>query len=199
MARALGLGAGAYTLDAACASSLYSIKLACDELRAGRADAMLAGGVSRPDCLYTQMGFTQLRALSKSGRCSPFDAAGDGLLVGEGAGIVMLKRMADAERDGDRIYGVIRGIGLSNDIGGSLIAPDSEGQLRAMREAYRAAGWRPDAVDYVECHGTGTGVRRWPHRRDAGATSHATSRIPGFGADCDCRNGCAIRQRRVTR
>ncbi len=156
LARALGLGAGAYTLDAACASSLYAIKLACDELRTGRADAMLAGGVSRPDCLYTQMGFTQLLALSKTGRCAPFDASADGLVVGEGAGVVVLKRLDDALVAGDRIYGVIRGIGLSNDIGGSLIAPDSEGQLRAMREAYRAAGWRPDDVDLIECHGTGT-------------------------------------------
>ncbi|HWL92222.1 MAG TPA: beta-ketoacyl synthase N-terminal-like domain-containing protein, partial [Phycisphaerae bacterium] len=156
LASALGLGAGAYTLDAACASSLYAIKLACDELRAGRANAMLAGGVSRPDCLYTQMGFTQLRALSKSGRCAPFDESADGLLVGEGAGLVLLKRLDDAVCDGDEIYGVIRGIGLSNDIGGSLIAPDSEGQLRAMNEAYSAAGWSADDVDLMECHGTGT-------------------------------------------
>ncbi len=156
LARALGLGGGAYTLDAACASSLYAIKLACDELQAGRSDAMLAGGASRPDCLYTQMGFTQLRALSKSGLCAPFDERADGLVVGEGAGIVLLKRLDDALRDGDRIHGVIRGIGLSNDIGGSLIAPDSEGQIRAMRAAYEAAGWSPDAVDLIECHGTGT-------------------------------------------
>ncbi|MBX3394128.1 MAG: type I polyketide synthase [Phycisphaerae bacterium] len=156
LASALRLGGGAYTLDAACASSLYSIKLACDELRSGRTDAMLAGGVSRPDCLYTQMGFTQLRALSRSGRCCPFDERADGLVVGEGAGIVLLKRLDDAVRAGDQILGVIRGIGLSNDIGGSLIAPDGEGQLRAMREAYRAAGWQPDEVDLIECHGTGT-------------------------------------------
>lgn len=156
LARALGLGGGAYTLDAACASSLYALKLACDELSSGRADAMLAGGVSRPECLYTQMGFTQLRALSRRGVCAPFDAAADGLLVGEGAGLVLLKRLDDALRDCDRIYGVIRGIGLSNDIGGSLLAPDAEGQLRAMRQAYRQAGWRPDDVDYIECHGTGT-------------------------------------------
>ena len=156
LAEALGLGGGSYTLDAACASSLYALKLACDELHAGKSDAMLAGGVSRPQCLYTQMGFTQLRALSPSGRCSPFDEASDGLVVGEGAGVVLLKRLDDAVRDGDRIYGLIRGIGLSNDIGGSLLAPDSEGQLRAMREAYRQAEWSPDAVDLIECHGTGT-------------------------------------------
>lgn len=156
VAESLGLGGGSYTLDAACASSLYAVKLACDELRLGRCDAIIAGGVSRPDCLYTQMGFTQLRALSPSGICAPFDASSDGLVVGEGAGAVVLKRLEDARRDGDAIYGVIRGIGLSNDIGGSLLAPDSEGQLRAMRAAYDAAGWRPREVELVECHGTGT-------------------------------------------
>ena len=156
LAQALGLGGGSCTLDAACASSLCAVKLACDELRAGRTDAMLAGGVSRPDSLYTQMGFCQLRALSISGVCRPFDAGADGLVVGEGAGIVVLKRLDDARRDGDTIYGVIRGIGLSNDIAGSLLAADSEGQLRAMREAYRQAGWAPEDVDLIECHGTGT-------------------------------------------
>ena len=156
LAHALGLGGGSCTLDAACASSLCAVKLACDDLRAGRADAMLAGGVSRPDSLYTQMGFCQLRALSPSGVCRPFDAGADGLVVGEGAGIVVLKRLDDARRDGDNIYGVIRAIGLSNDIAGSLLAADSEGQLRAMREAFGQAGWAPEDVDLIECHGTGT-------------------------------------------
>ncbi|MCA9795989.1 MAG: polyketide synthase, partial [Candidatus Eremiobacteraeota bacterium] len=156
VARCLNLGGASLTLDAACASSLYAIKLACDELEAGRADAMLAGGVSRPDCLYTQMGFTALGALSPSGHCSPFDLKGDGLVVGEGAGVVVLKRLEDALRDGDTIYGLLRGIGLSNDLGGSLLAPSHEGQLRAMRDAYAEAGWRPNQVELVECHGTGT-------------------------------------------
>lgn len=156
VARALGLQAGAWTLDAACASSLYAVHLACEELLAGRADAMLAGGLSRPDCLYTQMGFSALRALSPSGRCSPFDETADGLLVGEGCGMVLLKRLEDALRDEDRIYGVIRAAGLSNDIEGNLLAPHSAGQLRCMRAAYRAAGWRPEEVQLVECHGTGT-------------------------------------------
>ncbi|MBJ6726279.1 polyketide synthase [Geomesophilobacter sediminis] len=158
LAAALGLGGGSCTVDAACASSLYAIKLAADELLSGRADAMLAGGLSRPDPLYTQMGFSQLRALSRRGICSPFDAAGDGLVVGEGAGIFLLKRTEDAIAQGDRIYGIIRGIGLSNDIGGSLLAPMSEGQLRAMRDAYRQAGWEPQDADLVECHATGTPV-----------------------------------------
>ena len=156
LARALGLDGGSCTLDAACASSLIAVKLACDELNAGRTDAMLAGGVSRPESLYTQMGFCQLRALSPSGVCRPFSADADGLVVGEGAGIVVLKRLDDARRDGDNIYGVIRGIGLSNDVAGSLLAANSEGQLRAMREAYRQAALTPEDIDLIECHGTGT-------------------------------------------
>src|SRR5258708_25622585 len=152
MGRALGLGGGSFALDAACASSLYALKLAADELRAGRADAMLAGGVSRPDCLYTQMGFAQLRALSTSGRCHPFDARASGLVVGEGAGIFVLKRLDDALRAGDRILALIRAVGLSNDVGGSLLAPSSAGQLRAMRSAYRQAGWAPGGIDLIEGH-----------------------------------------------
>ncbi len=158
LAQQLGLGGLTNTLDAACASSLYAIKLAMDELLSGRADAMLTGGLSRPDPLYTQMGFSQLRALSKRGICSPFDAAGDGLLTGEGAGIFVLKRTSDAVASGDRIYGIIRAVGLSNDVGGSLLAPMSEGQLRAMQAAYQRAGWQPRDVDLIECHATGTPV-----------------------------------------
>ncbi|MCJ8501259.1 beta-ketoacyl synthase N-terminal-like domain-containing protein [Desulfatitalea alkaliphila] len=158
VARALGLGGEVYTLDAACASSLYAVQLACTALQAGRADLMIAGGVSGADNLYTQIGFSQLRALSPSGRCAPFDKTADGLVVGEGAGVVVLKRLDDAVRDGDPVYGVIRGIGLSNDMRGNLLAPESDGQLRAMRAAYAAAGWRPWDVDYIECHGAGTPV-----------------------------------------
>lgn len=158
LARALGLGGGTYTLDAACASSLYALKYAVEELIAGRADAMLTGGLSRPDCLYTQMGFSALGAISKTGHCSPFDHKGDGLVVGEGAGILVLKRLEDALRDEDYIYATIAGVGLSNDIGGNLMSPDSEGQLRAMRDAYLQANWSPDDVDLIECHGTGTPI-----------------------------------------
>ncbi|HLW64858.1 MAG TPA: beta-ketoacyl synthase N-terminal-like domain-containing protein, partial [Gemmataceae bacterium] len=158
LGKSLGLGGSTYTLDAACASSLFALKLAADELRAGRTDAMLAGGAARPDCLYTQMGFSQLRALSPSGCCSPFDAGADGLLVGEGCGIVVLKRLDDALRDGDRIYALLAGEGISNDVEGNILAPASEGQLRAMRGAYRRAGWRPSDVDLIECHATGTPV-----------------------------------------
>ena len=158
MAKALRLGGGSYTLDAACASSLYALKLASDELISGRSDAMVAGGLSRTDCLYTQMGFSQLRALSATGRCSPFDRKADGLVVGEGAGMLVLKLLEDALRDGDHIHGVITGIGLSNDLEGRLLAPSTEGQLRAMRPAYGQSGWSPQDVDLIECHATGTPV-----------------------------------------
>lgn len=158
IAQGLGFGGEAFTLDAACASSLYSLKLACEELLAFRADAMLAGGMSRPDCQYTQMGFAQLQALSRSGRCAPLSAEADGLVVGEGAGVFVLKRLSDAVASNDQIYGVIAGIGLSNDRGANLLAPHSEGQLRAMQAAYTQAAWKPSDVDLIECHATGTPV-----------------------------------------
>lgn len=158
VASAFGLRGGALTLDAACASSLYAIKLAIDELRAGRANAVLAGGLSRPDSLYTQMGFSQLRALSPSGCCAPFDHRADGLVVGEGAGFVVLKRLDDALAQRDHIHAVIHGVALSNDVGGNLMLPDSEGQLRAMKQAYADAGWSPRDADLIECHGTGTPI-----------------------------------------
>ena len=156
VATAMGLGGVAFTLDAACGSSLYALKLAVDALRSGRADAMISGGVSRPDALYTQMGFSQLRALSPRGQAAPLDHRGDGLIVGEGAGMFVLKRLADALSHGDHIYGIVAGIGLSNDVHGDLLAPSSEGQLRAMRAAYEQAGWNPGDVDLIECHATGT-------------------------------------------
>ena len=158
LAKGLGLGGDRFCIDAACASSLFTVELAVDALRQGRLDAVLAGGLSRPDSLYTQMGFSQLLAVSPTGRCSPFDHKSDGLVVGEGAGVLVLKRLSDARRHGDRIRAVIHSVGLSNDVEGSLLAPSREGQLRAMQGAYKAAGWTPSQVDVVECHATGTPV-----------------------------------------
>ena len=158
ISEALGLGGSSFTLDAACASSIYALKLGMDELRSGRADAVLAGGLSRPDCLYTQMGFAQLHALSSGGVPRPFDERGDGLVVGEGAGVFLLKRLDDALVHGDRILGVLRAVGLSNDVSGALLAPSSEGQLRAMRAAYAECGLTPRQMDTIECHATGTPV-----------------------------------------
>ena len=158
LARALGLGGDRFCLDAACASSLFAVELAVDALRQGRLDAVLAGGLARPDSLYTQMGFSQLLAVSPTGRCSPFDHKADGLVVGEGAGVLVLKRLSDAWLHGDRIRAVIHSVGLSNDVEGSLLAPSREGQIRAMQGAYLDAGWRPGEVDLIECHATGTPV-----------------------------------------
>ncbi|PPS91469.1 type I polyketide synthase [Streptomyces sp. MH60] len=158
-ARALGLGAGAWSLDAACASSLYAIKLACDRLHDGTADLMVAGAVSRPDPLYLHVGFCGLSATSRTGRSRPFDRDADGLVHGEGAGFVALTRLSEARAAGLPVFGVIRGVGLSNDGRGSgLISPSEEGQVRAMRLAYEAAGVAPESVSLVECHATGTPV-----------------------------------------
>jgi PfaB family protein len=158
VARAIGAGGGSLGLDAACSSSLFAIQLAIRALRSGRADAVVCGGVSRPDALYTQMGFSQLRALSPTGRCSPFDRAADGLVVGEGAGALVLVRLADARAHGDRIRAVVQAVGWSNDVDGNLLAPSEEGQVRAMASAYAQAGWRPSDVDLIECHATGTPI-----------------------------------------
>jgi len=159
LARALGLGRGGFALDAACASSLYAIKLACDALHDGRADTMLAGGINRADDLFLHAGFTALGALSPTGQSRPFHARADGLVPAEGAAMVVLRRLEDAQRDGDRIRGIIRGIGLSNDgRGRGLLVPSTEGQRRAITAAYREAGIDPCAISYVECHATGTVV-----------------------------------------
>uniref|UniRef100_UPI000A9EC98D beta-ketoacyl synthase N-terminal-like domain-containing protein n=1 Tax=Streptomyces niveus TaxID=193462 RepID=UPI000A9EC98D len=158
-ARALGLGAGAWSLDAACASSLYAVKLACDRLHDGTADLMVAGAVSRADPLYLHVGFCGLSATSRTGRSRPFHRAADGLVHGEGAGFVALMRLSDARAAGLPVLGVIRGVGLSNDgRGAGLISPAEEGQVRAMRLAYEAAGVAPGTVSLVECHATGTPV-----------------------------------------
>ncbi|MFJ1646216.1 beta-ketoacyl synthase N-terminal-like domain-containing protein [Streptomyces sp. NPDC088258] len=158
-ARALGLGAGAWSLDAACASSLYAIKLACDRLHDGTADLMVAGAVSRADPLYLHVGFCGLSATSRTGRSRPFHRDADGLVHGEGAGFVALTRLSGARAAGLPVLGVIRGVGLSNDgRGAGLISPAEEGQVRAMRLAYEAAGLAPGSVSLVECHATGTPV-----------------------------------------
>ncbi|MFF2060433.1 beta-ketoacyl synthase N-terminal-like domain-containing protein [Streptomyces sp. NPDC058200] len=158
-ARALGLGAGAWSLDAACASSLYAIKLACDQLHDGTADLMVAGAVSRADPLYLHVGFCGLSAMSRTGRSRPFHRDADGLMHGEGAGFVALMRLSEARTAHLPVLGVIRGVGLSNDgRGAGLISPSEEGQVRAMRLAYDAAGVAPETVSLVECHATGTPV-----------------------------------------
>ncbi|WP_419655389.1 beta-ketoacyl synthase N-terminal-like domain-containing protein [Desulfosarcina variabilis] len=183
LAAEMGFKGTSFTLDAACASSIYAVKLACDRLIDGRADMVVTGGVSRPECLYTQTGFSQLQALSRSGRCAPFDRHADGLVVGEGVGILVLKRLDDALAHGDDIFGVIHGIGLSNDMRGNLLAPERAGQVRAMQQAYREAGWRPSDVQLIECHGTGT---------RAGDTTELESLIQLWQDETGAPGRCAI-------
>ncbi|MGA9601172.1 MAG: beta-ketoacyl synthase N-terminal-like domain-containing protein [Methylocystis sp.] len=159
LCRRLGLGAGGYALDAACASSLYAIKLAADWLNEGRADAMLAGGVNAADFLGLNLGFTALNALSPTGRSRPFNAEADGLVPAEGAALLVLKRLEDAINDEDDILGVIRGVGLSNDgCDGGFLTPSQDAQLEAIAQAYRLGDVDPADVTYLECHATGTTV-----------------------------------------
>ncbi len=158
-AQALGLRKGAFALDAACASSLFAVRLACDRLHDRKADLMLAGGVQGSDDLIIHIGFCTLQAMSKTGQSRPFNKNADGLIPAEGAGIIVLKRLSDAVRAGDRVYAVIRGIGLSNDgRGQGLLVPSAEGQVRAMESAYRMSGIQPAQISLIECHATGTKV-----------------------------------------
>ncbi|MFI6956522.1 beta-ketoacyl synthase N-terminal-like domain-containing protein [Nocardia sp. NPDC050408] len=158
-ARALGLGLGGFALDAACASALYAVKLACDALSDRRADLMLAGGVNRADGLFVHDAFGALSALSHSGRSRPFHRQADGLIPGEGAAFVALMRLADAIAADAPILGVVRGVGLTNDGRASgLLAPSEDGQARAMQAAYEAAGVSPQTVGLLECHATGTRI-----------------------------------------
>ena len=159
LSHALGLDAGAFCLDAACSSSLYAIKLACDALQDRRADLMLAGGVNRADDLFIHIGFCALQAMSRTGQSRPFHAEADGLVPAEGAAFLLLKRYEDALAAGDNISGVIRSVGLSNDgQGRGLLAPCPQGQERALRQAYQMCDLTPDQVSLVECHATGTQV-----------------------------------------
>nr|WP_281182508.1 type I polyketide synthase [Streptomyces sparsogenes] len=160
VANRLDLGGPAYTVDAACASSLVAVDQAVGELASGRCDMMLAGGVHHCHDITLWSVFAQLRALSPSERIRPFHRAADGILIGEGTGVVVLKRLADARRDGDRVYAVIRGTGVAGDgRAAGLVNPDPGGQTRAVRQAWRAAGLdprEPGSLGLLEAHGTAT-------------------------------------------
>ncbi|TKA10429.1 type I polyketide synthase [Actinacidiphila oryziradicis] len=160
VANRLDLRGPAYTIDAACASSLVAVDQAVGELASGRCDLMLAGGVHHCHDITLWSVFSQLRALSPSQRIRPFHRGADGILIGEGTGVVALKRLADAERDGDRIYAVIRGTGVASDgRAAGLVNPDPGGQAHAVRQAWRAAGLdpsQPGSIGLLEAHGTAT-------------------------------------------
>ncbi|MEM7155184.1 MAG: SDR family NAD(P)-dependent oxidoreductase [Myxococcota bacterium] len=157
IANRLNFGGINCTVDAACASSLASVYQAAHELVDGRADMVIAGGVDTVQGPFGYLCFSQTQALSPRGRCSTFDVDGDGIVISEGVAMVALKRLADAERDGDRIYAVIKGVGGSSDgRARGMTAPAPAGQLQAMRRAYQRAGFGPRTVGLFEAHGTGT-------------------------------------------
>ncbi|NME72105.1 beta-ketoacyl synthase N-terminal-like domain-containing protein [Flammeovirga aprica] len=158
IAQAVGLTSTNYSLDAACASSLYAIKLAIDELQLGKADMMLAGAVSGADPLFIHMGFSYFHAYARMNeKSAPLDNTSGGLTSSEGAGMVVLKRLSDAQKDGDKILAVIDGVGLSNDGKGKfLLSPNPKGQKLSFERAYKGTNLTPAEIDYLECHATGT-------------------------------------------
>ena len=146
-----------HTTDAACASSLAALYSAVAELSLLRSDLVITGGVDTMNDPIMYTCFSRTPALSPTGDCRPFSDAADGTMLGEGVVMFALKRLTDAERDGDRVYAVIRGVGTSSDGRGTAIyAPLPAGQVRALRRAYESAGYGPETVELVEAHGTGT-------------------------------------------
>ena len=159
VANRLDLGGSNFTVDAACAASLAALNVGMNQLRNGYADVALVGAADCSNSSVSFMSFAQTYALSPRGRCRPFDDNADGIAISEGIAALVLKRLSDAERDGDRIYAVIKGIGSSSDgRNRSLTAPHPQGQVRALRRAYEDAGVDPSTVGLIEAHGTGTAV-----------------------------------------
>ncbi|XXY48825.1 SDR family NAD(P)-dependent oxidoreductase [Sorangium sp. So ce269] len=155
----LRLQGPALSVNTACSSSLVAVHLACQSLRAGECDLALAGGVSLLLSPTTSVYLSQLRALAPDGRCKTFDAAADGYARGEGSGMVVLRRLSDARRDGDQILAIIRGSAVNHDGPSSaLTVPNGAAQQQVLRAALASAGVAPADVDYVEAHGTGTAL-----------------------------------------
>ncbi|HWE36300.1 MAG TPA: beta-ketoacyl synthase N-terminal-like domain-containing protein, partial [Isosphaeraceae bacterium] len=150
------LAGASYVVDAASASALVALDLGAQSLASRRADLAIVGGVYLEADVDFPMVFSRLGALSKSGDARPFSEDADGMVPGEGVGVVVLKRLRDAERDGDRVYAVVRGVGVASDgKGAGLAAPDARGHLRAIRRAYRVSGVDPTTVGLIEGHGLG--------------------------------------------
>lgn len=153
----LDLGGANFTTDAACASSMAAIYQAVLDLSAGNSDTVIAGGVDTVQGPFGYMCFSKTQALSPRGVCNTFDQSSDGIVISEGIAMLVLKRLKDAERDGDRVYAVIKGAGVGSDgKAKGLSAPLPAGQLRAMRRAYEQAGFSPATIRIFEAHGTGT-------------------------------------------
>ncbi len=148
-----------YIVGAACASTLAAIRAASHELHAGMCETLLVGSVCIDSMILSFLGFSNAQALTKKDYCSPFDKDSDGMLLGEGIGFVVLKRLEDAIASDDRIYGVIRGTGAASDgKGKSIYAPAQKGQVLALQNAYESAKVNPSTITLLEAHGTGTKV-----------------------------------------
>jgi malonyl CoA-acyl carrier protein transacylase len=157
IANRLDIGGTNCVTDAACASTFSALSMAVNELALGQSDLVIAGGCDTMNDIFMYMCFSKTPALSPSGDCRPFSDKADGTMLGEGLGMLALKRLEDAERDGDRVYAVIRGMGSSSDGKAlSVYAPLSKGQARAIERCYEGAGFGPETVELVEAHGTGT-------------------------------------------
>ncbi|MGH3555609.1 MAG: beta-ketoacyl synthase N-terminal-like domain-containing protein, partial [Mycobacterium sp.] len=155
----LGLQGPAVAVDTACSSSLVAIHQACQALRLGECDLALAGGANVLLTPATMITFSSARMLAPDGRCKTFDAAADGYVRGEGCGVIVVKRLEDAIRDGDRIRAVIRGSAINQDgASGGLTVPNGIAQQRVIAEALKRAGVAPGDVGYLEAHGTGTSL-----------------------------------------
>ncbi|MEK7233025.1 MAG: SDR family NAD(P)-dependent oxidoreductase [Elusimicrobiota bacterium] len=159
VANRFNLGGTNCVVDAACGSSLSAMHLAALELQTGRAKMVVTGGVDTFNDIFMYTCFTKTPALSPSGHAKPFDSKADGTTLGEGVGMIVLKRLDDAKQDGDSIHAILRGLGTSSDgRGKSIYAPSAGGQMRAIEEAYRLSGLSPETIELVEAHGTGTAV-----------------------------------------
>jgi acyl transferase domain-containing protein/SAM-dependent methyltransferase len=159
LAYTLGVHGPAMTVDTSCSSSLAAVHLAVQSLRTGESDVALAGGVNVILAPQMHIAFSRARMLAPDGKCKTFDAAADGYVRSEGCGVVVLKRLADAERDGDRVLAVVRGSAVNHDgRSGGLTAPSSRAQAALLRDAYARAGVPLDAVGMIEAHGTGTSL-----------------------------------------
>src|SRR5213595_4112641 len=155
----LNLRGPSVAMDTACSSALTALHTACEHIWAGRGNTALAGGVTVMITPGGFIGFSQASMLSPDGRCAAFDAAANGFVRGEGAGMVLLKRLSRAIEDGDPIQGVILGTSINQDgHTNGLFLPSPEAQTRLMRDACRDAGIAPEAIGFVEAHGTGTAV-----------------------------------------
>jgi acyl transferase domain-containing protein len=159
VANRLNFGGRNYTVDAACASSLAALDVACQELCSHRSDMAILGGVDMHNSKTDYIMFSSSRVLSSIGRCAAFDAEADGIVLGEGIGVLVLKRLEDAKRDGNKIYAVIKGLGGSSDGRNfGVTTPSRKGEAKAMERAYQNAGILPSQAGLIEAHGTGTVV-----------------------------------------